>query len=60
LRCQVACVDALRIDETCDVLEIGFGCGYARVLNRVLKGSRVLNGYSRGTLGVLNGYSRGT
>jgi protein-L-isoaspartate O-methyltransferase len=49
LRCQVACVDALRIDETCDVLEIGFGCGYARVLNRVLKGSRVLNGYSRGT-----------
>ena len=30
MRCQVACVDALRIDETCDVLEIGFGCGYAK------------------------------
>jgi hypothetical protein len=23
------CVDALNVDHTCDVLEIGFGCGYA-------------------------------
>jgi len=26
---MVACVDALCIDDTCDVLEVGFGCAYS-------------------------------
>ena len=26
---MVRCVDALRLDGTCDVLEVGFGCGYS-------------------------------
>jgi hypothetical protein len=26
---MVACVNALDIDGTCDVLEVGFGCGYS-------------------------------